>query len=162
MSENTILEKVNGLWFYGLAGSGKTYASEFVSQRIVSAFVIDGDAVRKYVSVDLGYSAEDRNIQISRIFGIGHIALENGMFPIMSSVTMTNDLLKLCQNLAISVIRIDRPFEQVKAVRTLYDGQENVVGLDMSLQELDSLTFVNDGTENFNRELMSYAKGITA
>jgi len=162
MSENTILEKVNGLWFYGLAGSGKTYASEFLSQRIARAFLIDGDAVRNNVSVDLGYSEDDRKIQISRILGIGRIALRNGMFPIMSSVTMTNDLLKSCQKLSISVIRINRPFEQVKALRALYDGQKNVVGVDMSLQELDTLTFVNDGTENFNRELMGYAKGITA
>ena len=153
---------MNGLWFYGLAGSGKTYASEFLSQRIARAFLIDGDAVRNNVSVDLGYSEDDRKIQISRILGIGHIALRNGMFPIMSSVTMTNDLLKSCQKLSISVIRINRPFEQVKALRTLYDGQKNVVGVDMSLQELDTLTFVNDGTENFNRELMGYAKGITA
>ena len=162
MSENTILEKVNGLWFYGLAGSGKTYASEFLSQRIARAFLIDGDAVRNNVSGDLGYSEDDRKIQISRILGIGHIALRNGMFPIMSSVTMTNDLLKSCQKLSISVIRINRPFEQVKALRTLYDGQKNVVGVDMRLQELDTLTFVNDGTENFNRELMGYAKSITA
>lgn len=162
MSENTMLEKVNGLWFYGLAGSGKTYASDFVSQRIVRAFVIDGDMVRKHVSVDLGYSEAERNIQISRILGIGHIALENGMFPIMSSVTMTNDLLKSCQNLSISVIRIDRPFEHVKAVRDLYDGQKNVVGVDQSLQELDTLALMNDGTENFVGELMGYAKSITA
>ena len=162
MFEDKTLKKISGLWFYGLAGSGKTYASEFVSQRILRAFVIDGDAVRKHVSVDLGYSEEERNIQILRILGIGHIALRNGMFPIMSSVTMTNDLLKSCQKLSISVIRIDRPFEQVKALRTLYDGQKNVVGVDMSLQELDTLTFVNDGTENFNRELLGYAKGITA
>ena len=153
---------MNGLWFYGLAGSGKTYASEFLSQRIARAFLIDGDAVRNNVSVDLGYSEDDRKIQISRILGIGHIALRNGMFPIMSSVTMTNDLLKSCQNLSISVIRIDRPFEHVKAVRDLYNGQKNVVGVDQSLQELDTLALLNDGTENFDRELMGYANGITA
>ena len=162
MSENTNIEKVNGLWFYGLAGSGKTYASKFISQEIARAFVIDGDVVRKHVSVDLGYSDEDRKIQVSRIFGIGNIALENGMFPIMSSVTMTNNLLKSCQNMSIAVIRVDRPFEQVRAVRDLYNGQINVVGVDVSLQELNTLTFLNDGTENFSRELMGYVKGITA
>ena len=162
MYEDKTLRKVGGLWFYGLAGSGKTYASEFVSQRIVRAFVIDGDVVRKYVSVDLGYSEEERNVQISRILGIGNIALKNGMFPIMSSVTMTKDLLKSCQDLSISVIRIDRPFDQVKTVRALYNGHKNVVGVDQSLQKLDTLTFVNDGTLNFNRELIDYAKGITA
>jgi adenylylsulfate kinase-like enzyme len=162
MSENTILEKVNGLWFYGLAGSGKTYASKFVSQRIMRPFIVDGDAVRKHVSIDLGYSQAERNIQTLRIFGIGYIALENGMFPIMSSVTMTNDLLKSCQNLSISVVRIDRPFEHVKAVRDLYDGQKNVVGVDQSLQKLNTLALVNDGTENFDRELVGYATGITA
>jgi hypothetical protein len=60
------------------------------------------------------------------------------------------------------VIRIDRPFEHVKAVRDLYDGQKNVVGVDQRLQKLDTLALMNDGTENFIRELMGYVKGITA
>ena len=64
--------------------------------------------------------------------------------------------------MSIAVIRVDRPFEQVRAVRDLYNGQINVVGVDVSLQELNTLTFLNDGTENFSRELMGYVKGITA
>ena len=47
-----------------------------MSQRILRPFIVDGDAVRKHVSVDLGYSEVERNIQILRIFGIGHIAFD--------------------------------------------------------------------------------------
>ena len=84
------------MWFYGLSGSGKTFASSHLCSLIDHSFVIDGDMVRKYVSTDLTYTSADRNKQIGRIFGIGKIAIENQMFPIMSSVSMSDDLVLKC------------------------------------------------------------------
>jgi len=162
MERKNCQSTVAGIWFYGLAGSGKTYASQFLSNRIPHSFVVDGDVVRRHVSVDLGYSEDDRKIQISRIFGIGNIVLENGMFPIMSSVTMTNGLLCACIDQMISVVRIERPFEQLKKVRNLYDGQKNVVGVNLVLPDLNTVSLVNDGTPKFDEALIDYAKSITA
>ena len=85
MSNKIFPKTAKGLWFYGLAGSGKTFASSHVCSLVDNSFVIDGDMVRKFVSTDLAYSATDRKKQILRIFGIGKIAIENQMFPIMSS-----------------------------------------------------------------------------
>jgi adenylylsulfate kinase len=156
-----IYPKVNGLWFFGMAGSGKTFASSFLAQKIERSFVIDGDTVRNFVSGDLGYSKEDREIQINRILGIAELALENEMFPIMSSVSMTKEVLGKCAKRDLSVVRLGRPFEQLKDVRNLYDGQKNVVGVDMALPDLKTSSILNDGTSKFYNELMNYADFIS-
>ena len=60
--------KKKGIWFYGLSGSGKTYASKLILKENKNSFLIDGDDVRKFLSQDLNYSLQDRKIQIRRIF----------------------------------------------------------------------------------------------
>ena len=59
--------------------------------------------VRKFVSTDLTHTSPIVK-QIGRIFGIGKIAIENRMFPIMSSVSMSNDLVLKCE-MKIAVIK---------------------------------------------------------
>ncbi len=161
MDMNKIYSKVNGVWFFGMAGSGKTFASLFLAERTNKSFVIDGDTIRKFVSGDLGYSKKDRTTQISRIFGIGEVALENKMFPIMSSVSMSQETLEKCANRGFSAVRIERPLEQLKKVRTIYNGQKNVVGVDIALPELDTCLLLNDGTPKFCTELINYADFIS-
>ena len=151
---------IMGLWFYGLAGSGKTFASSQVCSFIDHSFVIDGDIVRKFVSTDLAYCATDRAIQIRRIFGIGKIAIENGMFPIMSSVFMSDDLVLKCASEKIAVIQIKRPFEQLQKVRDLYREEKNVVGADLPLADLNTPTLKNDGTGSFALMLIDYVKSV--
>ena len=51
--------KSNGLWFYGLSGSGKTYASKYLKKLINNSFIIDGDEIRKNISFDLNYTLID-------------------------------------------------------------------------------------------------------
>ena len=160
MSKKILPKTITGLWFYGLAGSGKTFASSRVCAFIDRSFVIDGDVVRKFVSKDLAYSAADRATQIARIFGIGKIAIVNQMFPIMSSVSMNADLVIKCANDRIAVIQIKRPFEQLQKVRDLYREEKNVVGVDLPLADLNTPTLENDGTRNFESILVDYVKSI--
>ena len=158
-----IFPKINkGLWFYGLAGSGKTFASSQVCSLIDYSFLIDGDIVRKYVSADLEYTAADRAKQIQRIYGIGKVAIENQMFPIMSSVFMTDEMVAKCAKDRITVIQIKRSFEQLKSVRNLYFEEKNVVGVDLPAPNLDTPALENDGTCNFEIILFDYVKSITS
>ena len=158
---NKIFPKIiRGLWFYGLAGSGKTFASLHVGSLIDHSFVIDGDMVRKFVSTDLTYCVADRTKQIGRIFGIGKIAIENQMFPIMSSVSMSDDLVLKCANEKIAVIQIKRPFEQLQKVRNLYREGKNVVGVDLPLADLNTPTLKNDGTCSFKLMLVDYVRSV--
>ena len=155
-------KKTRGLWFYGLAGSGKSFASNVIFGRVNQGFIIDGDLVRKHISFDLGYSMSDRETQIRRIFGFGCIAIQNKMFPIMSSVMMNEELVEFCRKEEITVVRIERDFEAVTKVRDIYDGKSDVVGMNISLPELKTPSLMNDGTANFVSKLEHYAKSICA
>ena len=86
-----------GIWFYGLSGSGKTYASKVLNKKIGNSIIIDGDIVRKYISWNLGYSKADREIQIKRVYGIGKIAIKSDIFPIISTVYFNNQLNLRCK-----------------------------------------------------------------
>ena len=69
--------KKKGIWFYGMSGSGKTFASKIILKDKKNSILIDGDDVRKFISYDLGYTLHDRKIQIRRIFGMVKIILKS-------------------------------------------------------------------------------------
>ena len=146
-------KRSKGLWFYGLSGSGKSFASSICKKFIPNAFVVDGDDVRKYISVDLSYSESDRKVQIKRVLGVSKIVIENNMFPIISTVTMQSDLLSECNKLQIEVILLNRSMDQIHQVREIYKNESNVVGKDIFLQKFDTRILTNDGTINFNKRL---------
>ena len=89
---------VKGIWLYGLSGAGKSYISKEIYENInINKIIIDGDDVRKYISHDLGYSKKNRDVQISRLFGIAKISIGSKIFPIISSVWMNKDVLSKCR-----------------------------------------------------------------
>ncbi|MAR77931.1 MAG: adenylyl-sulfate kinase, partial [Gammaproteobacteria bacterium] len=46
---------VRGIWFFGMSGAGKSYISSALSKKKKNSVIVDGDDVRKYISIDLGY-----------------------------------------------------------------------------------------------------------
>ena len=147
------IKRPKGIWFYGLSGSGKSFASAICKEFIPNAFVVDGDDVRKHVSTDLFYSEIDRKVQIKRTLGISKIVMKNNMFPIISTVTMQSDLLIECNKLQIEVILLNRPMDQIHQVREIYKNESNVVGKDIVLEKFDIRTLTNDGTNKFDKLL---------
>ena len=148
-----VMKQSNGIWFYGLSGSGKSFASSVCKEFIPNAFVVDGDDVRKYVSKDLSYSKNDRKVQTNRILGISKIVIQNKMFPIISTVTMQSDLLGECNKLQIEVVLLSRPMDQIYKVREIYKNKSNVVGKDIAFKKFDTRTLANDGTDKFEKLL---------
>ena len=148
-----------GLWFYGLAGSGKTFASEICRNFMDNIFIIDGDTVRQLLGSDLGYSINDRRIQLNRMLGLTKLALKNKMFPVISTVTMTESIIRSCNSLNIDVVEIIRPFDQLIKVRKIYnDNEQNVVGKDIKKSEFPTQKLLNDGTDNFIQIVRKYAE----
>lgn len=150
------MKNINGIWIYGLAGSGKSYASKMLSNYYKNSFIIDGDDVRDLISFDLSFSLNDRKIQIQRLLGIATICIKNNGFPIISSVYMSEKIKKKCSDKKIFLLKINRPFDQLKKIRTIYSSNENII-YEQDYKNLKTNFILNDGTTSFNEELKKYA-----
>lgn len=157
------MSKVNGFWFYGLSGSGKSFLSKKLKSIIKNSIIVDGDNVRKWVSTDLKYSKKDREKQILRIFGISKIIIESNFFPISSSVYFDRKLLKLCKKNKILVYKIDRlNFELIRKSHKTYKNKLNVVGKDINYPKLMTSKILNNNTNDFNGYLKILKKLASA
>ena len=154
-TQRKLAKRVSGIWFFGLAGSGKSYASNIISEASEMAFLVDGDDVREYVSTDLAYDLASREIQIGRIFGISMLAIKNGYFPIASSVYMNEETLQKCIVNGMVVIQIERPFGDITPLRDIYENSSDVVGKDIKLPNIETRVLQNDGSEVFRSQLLT-------
>lgn len=79
------------LWFTGLSGSGKTTLALIVEaslrDRGMRVEILDGDVVRTHLSKGLGFSKEDRDINIRRIGWVCHILSRNGVVAIAAAIS---------------------------------------------------------------------------
>jgi adenylylsulfate kinase len=79
------------IWFTGLSGSGKTTISKIVEKEIRSrgrnVEVLDGDVVRTNLSKGLGFSKEDRDINIRRIGFVANLLTRNGVAVICAAIS---------------------------------------------------------------------------
>ena len=79
------------LWFTGLSGAGKTTVSEIVEKELkergLRVEVLDGDIVRTNLSKGLGFSREDRNINVLRIGFVANLLTRNGVAVIVSAIS---------------------------------------------------------------------------
>jgi adenylyl-sulfate kinase len=79
------------LWFTGLSGSGKsTLAKEverILRERGMKVEVLDGDVVRTNLSKGLGFSKEDRDINIRRIGFVCHLLTRNDVVAIAAAIS---------------------------------------------------------------------------
>lgn len=146
-------KRVKGLWFFGMSGSGKTYLSKILKNKIKNSVLVDGDVVRKYVSFDLGYSLKDREHQILRVLGIGKIISLAKKFPIISTVYFNKKLLKLCKKEDFYVLQIVRKNKKmIKRNNATYKSKKNIVGVDISYEKFKKDVLINNETKNFWRK----------
>ena len=79
------------LWFTGLSGSGKTTLArkveEVLLERGMKVEVLDGDVVRTNLSRGLGYSKEDRDINIRRIGFVCNLLTRNDVVAIAAAIS---------------------------------------------------------------------------
>jgi len=79
------------LWFTGLSGAGKSTISEIIFQRLKDAGrkveLLDGDVVRTHLSKGLGFSREDRDINIRRIGWVCEVLSRNGVVAIAAAIS---------------------------------------------------------------------------
>src|SRR5438874_10692181 len=79
------------LWFTGLSGAGKSTISEQIYKRLKESGarveVLDGDVVRENLSKGLGFSKEDRDINIRRIGFVCELLSRNGVIALVAAIS---------------------------------------------------------------------------
>ena len=79
------------LWFTGLSGAGKTTLARLVDTdlrtRGMKVEVLDGDIIRTNLSKGLGFSKEDRDINIRRIGFVCDLLSRNGVTAIAAAIS---------------------------------------------------------------------------
>jgi adenylyl-sulfate kinase len=84
------------LWFTGLSGSGKSTIAEVVMEELRRrghrVELLDGDEVRENLSKGLGFSKEDRDINIRRIGWVAAVLARNGVVAITAAISPYRDI----------------------------------------------------------------------
>jgi adenylylsulfate kinase len=79
------------LWFTGLSGAGKSTLAhaveEVLYQRGCRTFVLDGDNVRHGLSLNLGFSEDDRRENIRRIGEAAKLMMEAGVITLTAFIS---------------------------------------------------------------------------
>jgi adenylylsulfate kinase len=79
------------LWFTGLSGAGKSTIAEIVMAELRArghrVDLLDGDEIRENLSKGLGFSKEDRDINIRRIGYVAWLLARNGVVAITAAIS---------------------------------------------------------------------------
>lgn len=79
------------IWFTGLSGSGKSTTAEILALLLLEegrqATLLDGDVVRTNLSKGLGFSREDRDINVNRIGFVASEIVRHGGVAICAAVS---------------------------------------------------------------------------
>ena len=90
------------LWFTGLPCSGKTVLADAVAaelkKRDMKVERLDGDIVRKSLTRDLGFTEEDRNMNIERVTFVAKLLSRNGVAVLASFVSPYNKIRAYSRN----------------------------------------------------------------
>ena len=89
------------VWFTGLSGAGKSTLAEALAPELVAlgkrVELLDGDAVRTYLSKGLGFSREDRDTNVRRIGWVAQLLTRNGVFVITAAISPYREAREWCR-----------------------------------------------------------------
>ncbi|MBK8258748.1 MAG: adenylyl-sulfate kinase [Polyangiaceae bacterium] len=84
------------VWFTGLSGAGKSTLSALLANELrargVHVEVLDGDEVRTHLSKGLGFSKEDRDINIRRIGFVAKLLARAGACAVTAAISPYKDV----------------------------------------------------------------------
>lgn len=79
------------VWLTGLSGAGKSTITDALEAELrargCKLEVLDGDIVRTNLTKGLGFSKEDRDINIRRIGFVSHLLTRNGVIVLVSAIS---------------------------------------------------------------------------
>jgi sulfate adenylyltransferase len=107
------------IWFTGLSGAGKSTTADILTTLIMErgrqVTILDGDVVRTHLSKGLGFSKEDRDINIRRIGFVAAEIVRHGGIVICAAVspyrTTRNDVRNMVGSDQFAEVFVDTPIE---------------------------------------------------
>jgi sulfate adenylyltransferase len=119
------------IWFTGLSGSGKSSTAEILTSLILERgkqiTLLDGDVVRTHLSKGLGFSREDRDINILRIGFVAGEIVRHGGTVICAAISpyrsARNEVRKMVGPDRFIEVFVDTPIEvcEQRDVKGLYE-----------------------------------------
>jgi len=111
------------LWFTGLSGAGKSTTAEIVTCLLLEhgrqVSILDGDVVRTHLSKGLGFTKEDRDINIRRIGFVASEIVRHGGTAICAAVSpyraTRNDVRNMVGTDHFVEVFVDTPIEVCEA-----------------------------------------------
>lgn len=145
------------LWFTGLSGSGKTTIAKAVERELRTRYckveMLDGDIVRTNLSKGLGFSKEDRDINVRRIGFVANLLSRNGVIAITAAISpyrsIREEIRQMTEN--FMEVYVNAPLEicEARDVKGLYAKAR--------AGELKNFTGIDDPYETpLNPELICY------
>jgi sulfate adenylyltransferase len=151
------------LWFTGLSGSGKSTTAEILITKLLEhgrqTTMLDGDVVRTNLSKGLGFSKEDRDINIRRIGFVAAEIARHGGGVICAAVSPYRSTRNECRAMFGSdnfiEIFVDTPLEvcESRDVKGMYqlarEGKiKNFTGIDDPYEAPEHPEIIIDTTAN--------------
>jgi adenylylsulfate kinase len=94
MSRRERIEKGFVVWLTGLSGAGKSTIADALGAQLRASGacggrveILDGDLVRTHLSKGLGFSREDRDLNVARIAFVAHLLARNGVAVLVSAIS---------------------------------------------------------------------------
>lgn len=79
------------VWFTGLPGAGKTTVASALELRLLeqgrSAYLLDGDRLRRGICADLGFTRADRDRNVKRVGDLARMIADAGMVAVVALVS---------------------------------------------------------------------------
>jgi sulfate adenylyltransferase len=120
------------IWFTGLSGAGKSTTAEVLTQLLLEqgrqVTVLDGDVVRTHLSKGLGFSKEDRDINIRRIGFVASEIVRHGGVVVCAAVSpyraTRNDVRNMVGSDHFVEVFVDTPLEvcEQRDTKGMYAG----------------------------------------
>jgi len=110
------------LFFTGLSGSGKSTLAKIIHAKFIEegnrpVSLLDGDVVRQYLSSELGFSKEHRDVNVKRIGYVASVINKNGGIAICAPIAPYASIRKYVRELndqygAFIEIHVATPLEE--------------------------------------------------
>jgi adenylyl-sulfate kinase len=156
-------EKPFVVWFTGLSGAGKSTLSHLVAAELggrgLLVELLDGDAVRRHLSSELGFSKEHRDLNIERIGWVASRLVRAGAVVVVAAISPYREARRKARQLveehgAFVEVYVATPLEECMSrdtkglyARALAGEVENFTGVSDPYEEPEAPEVRVDTTE---------------